>query len=377
VGQARRALARGGVAATPDFEALLEGLDGEARAARLDLLEQLSAAGVSRAELERAVAENRLALLPVERVLGAGARYTLGEVAERSGLDADSILAHRLAFGLARPAADDVAFTEQDLADYRTVRQFRDAGLPEEGLLEVARVVGPSLARIAEVMRRLVADAFLRAGDTERDLGLRYAEAAANLAPLLGPLLDNGLNAHLRQLIATDAVDRAEMREGRIIDADQVAVCFADLVGFTTLGELMPADELAAVAGRLEVLAAAVAQRPVRLVKMIGDAAMLVSPEPRALLDGALELVDAAAREGDEFPALRAGIALGPALNRGGDWYGRTVNLGSRIASVAGPGEVLVTEEVRAAIGDGYTWSDAGRHRLKGVAAEVALLRVG
>src|SRR3954452_13182870 len=72
-----------------DFEAegLLDGLEGDARAERQELLEQLSQDGVALDELKRAVAENRRALLPVERVLAAGGRYTAREVAERSGLD--------------------------------------------------------------------------------------------------------------------------------------------------------------------------------------------------------------------------------------------------------------------------------------------------
>ena len=72
-----------------------------------------------------------------------------------------------------------------------------------------------------------------------------------------------------------------------------------------------------------------------RLVKLIGDAAMLVGPEPGAVLDAALDLVGAAAEEGEDFPLLRAGVASGQAIPRGGDWYGRPVNLASRITAIA------------------------------------------
>src|SRR5689334_11299119 len=72
-----------------DFEAegLLDGVDGDARNARQELLEQLAEDGASLDELKRAVAENRLAFLPVERVLAGDGRYTAREVAEKSGLD--------------------------------------------------------------------------------------------------------------------------------------------------------------------------------------------------------------------------------------------------------------------------------------------------
>jgi adenylate cyclase len=106
---------------------------------------------------------------------------------------------------------------------------------------------------------------------------------------------------------------------------------------------------------------------PVRLVKMIGDAAMLVSPEQRPLLDLALDLVDAA-EEDEEFPQLRAGLAFGPAIGRWGDWYGRPVNLASRVCSRARPSSVLVTEPVADACeSDGYRFSAAGQKRLKGI----------
>ena len=156
-----------------------------------------------------------------------------------------------------------------------------------------------------------------------------------------------------------------------------MAVCFADLVGFTRLGEEVPPEELGGVVGRLGDLASDVARRPVQLIKLIGDAAMLVSPEPAPLVDAALRLVEASEAEGEQFPRLRAGLALGAALNRGGDWYGHPVNLASRITGVARAGSVLVAEEVHDAVGeDGYRWSAAGRRRLKGVRGETRLFRV-
>jgi len=105
---------------------------------------------------------------------------------------------------------------------------------------------------------------------------------------------------------------------------------------------------------------------------------MLVSTEPRALLDATLDLVEAADEQGEEFPQLRAGIAHGEALARAGDWFGRPVNLASRITNRARPGSVLVTEEFRNALGeDGYQWTRLpGRHRLKGISGEIELYRV-
>jgi adenylate cyclase len=118
-----------------------------------------------------------------------------------------------------------------------------------------------------------------------------------------------------------------------------------------------------------------VAHPPVRLVKTIGDAAMLASAEPEPVLDAALNLIDAADAEGEDFPQLRAGVALGQALPRAGDWFGRPVNLASRITSIARPGSLLAEQEVRESAPDSYRWSFAGERRLRGIRDPVALFR--
>jgi adenylate cyclase len=126
---------------------------------------------------------------------------------------------------------------------------------------------------------------------------------------------------------------------------------------------------------RLNDLALETVRPPVRLVKTIGDAAMLVSPAAEPLVDTTLTLVERAHGQGDEFPPLRAGLAGGVALSRGGDWYGRPVNLASRVTEVARPGTVLATREIREAAGDRYSWSRAGRWELKGFRDRVSLYR--
>jgi adenylate cyclase len=93
------------------------------------------------------------------------------------------------------------------------------------------------------------------------------------------------------------------------------------------------------------------------------------------LIDAALDLIDAADAEGPRFPQLRAGIASGLALSRAGDWFGRPVNLASRITQIARPGSVLVTGEVRAEADREFLWSYAGERRLRGISEPVPLYR--
>jgi adenylate cyclase len=194
--------------------------------------------------------------------------------------------------------------------------------------------------------------------------------------PLIGPTLGYALQVHLIDQIRQGVIGAAELESGQVGGATEVSVCFADIVGFTRLGEEFEIDELASVAGRFEQMAAEIAQPPVRLVKMIGDAAMLVSSDAEALMDAALRLHEVASEEGEQFPQLRTGAAHGPALNHVGDWYGRPVNLASRITGVARRGSVLASEAAKEAAGEGFHYSYAGEKRLKGVDAPVRLFRV-
>lgn len=364
---------------TIDFEAegLLEGLDGPAREARRELLERLSEDGVSVDELRQASDEERLALLPVERVLGGGAeRYTLDDLVERSGLRRDFLFRLMRALGMAVPDPAERAFNEADLEAAKRAKGFLEAGLPEEGIIEISRSITRSMASVAATIGRVFADTYLRAGDDEQSLALRYAEASRELVPRLGPVLEHILGVQLRAISRQAAVDASERAAGRLQGAVQLTVAFADLVGFTTLGEKIETEELGTIAERLEELAAEVAEGPVTLVKTIGDAVMLVSRDNDALLDATLNLVDAAAAEGEHFPVLRAGVARGEAVGRAGDWFGRPVNLASRITGIARPTSVLADEETKAAAGEGYRWSSAGARRVKGVKGQVRLYRV-
>jgi adenylate cyclase len=356
-----------------DYEAagLLDELQGEERKARVELLEALSADGVALEELKAAVAENRLALLPVDRVLGG--RYTANEIEERFGVSAALMLRFRRLLGLPEPAPDDRVFGDEDVDAGRSTAMFLQSGLDDDAILEITRVLGEGMARLAATSTAAFVEAFLRAGDTESEVALRFAALAEQLTPALAPVLDAAFRAQLRESVARGMLGSAERQSGQLAGAQEIVVCFADLVGFTRLGGEVDVQELGGVARTLARLAADLAEPPVRLIKTIGDAAMFVSSESEPLVDVALSLVEAV--EQADLPSLRAGIASGPAFLRSGDFYGHSVNLASRVTGVARPGSVLCTEEVRAAAPDAFEWSSAGRFRLKGVAEPAHLHR--
>jgi adenylate cyclase len=357
-------------------EGLLDGLEGDARAARLELLEQLAADGIGLDELRAATRDGRLLFVGAERVVSGVPRYSTREIGERTGVRPEFIMALRRANGLPVPDVDAVVCSEADIEAALLARRFLEAGVSEDQQIAVVRVIGRGLAHAAEVMRATVLELVLQPGDSEAQLARRYAERVEDFMPMVGPMLDQMVRLHLRHMVRTEAISAAERAEGALPGAREVTVCFADLVGFTRLGEEVAPDELGRVAQRLVELTGEHLRGDVRLVKAIGDAAMLVSPDPASLLDVALNIVDAADAEGADFPQLRVGMASGAALSRAGDWYGRPVNLASRVTAIARPGSVLATREVRDAAGDAYRWSSAGARLLKGFDTPVRLYRV-
>jgi adenylate cyclase len=360
-------------------EGLLDDLEGEAREARLGLLEKLSAEGVSLAELRDAVTTGHLTVMPVERAIaGDGPRYSAREIAERSGLGLELALAFRAALGI--PYGDDLderVGTEADLDAAVRTKAIVDAGFPVEEMLRNARVVGMATSRVAEANRELVVRNITSPGDNERELAERLVGTLEFLLPMGTEFLEYAFRANLLEQVKRDVIGAADLASGEIGGVVERTVCFADLVEFTSLGEEIAPEELGAVVGRFEELATRIVTTPVRLVKTIGDAVMLVSPEAEPLATQALDLVAAAAAEGDQFPVLRAGIATGPTLPQSGDYYGRSVNLASRVTGIARPGSVLIDAPTREALGeDDFTYSFAGERKLKGIDARQKLFRV-
>jgi adenylate cyclase len=362
-----------------DFEAegLLDGVDDErAREARLELLRTLEAEGVGLEELRTAVQQGRLALLPIELVLHEreGPLRRQRDLAEELGLSLEFMAESRKAMGLPALDPDEPVVTEDEVELARNAKVLLDAGIDKGRFLDLTRVMGQAMTNVAAAMTMTFGDALLRPGDTERDLGLRYAETLRNVGPLAGPALTQMLNLRMREQIRQAVINEADLQSGRLPGAQPVAVAFVDIVGFTRLGEEVPAEELGSLVGEFERSVEEAVEPPVRLVKTIGDAAMLVAPQAQLLLDTTIGLVEESRTNG-ERPLLRGGVATGDALPRLGDWYGRPVNLASRLTEFARRGSVVASKEVHDAAPDRYAWSFAGRHRFKGVRGDVEVYR--
>jgi adenylate cyclase len=362
----------------PDWEAdgLLEGLNEDERRERVELLDYLHDEVGIPIERLRDQDPALLIAMPAERHVGAEPRYTAREVAAAAGIDLAVMARLRRAMGLPAVGPDERSLGETDLESTRLAAEFLHQGMPEDDMLAVTRVLGRGLGQAAVVMRQTAMRMALEPGLSERQLAERFGAVAGMLTPQVVPLLEQTLKLHLRQMLASEVARTTERRDGSLPGAREIGVAFADLVGFTRLGENVPPEELGDVASRMEDLASDVLFPPVRLVKTIGDAVMYVSEDPVALLGASVDLSRAADEQGEDFPQLRVGAASGQAITRGGDWFGRPVNLASRITSIARPGSVVVSEPVKdAAPEDRFQFSFIGARKLKGVPGSTALFR--
>lgn len=366
------------VAIDPDIAAsgLLDDLEGEVRAERAELIAWLLDKGFTAEEIRHSWAPM---LLASRRLIGDDGVYvSTRDIGEKFDLDLDMV--HRVQRAIGLPTADDpdeAVYLRADGDAVGHTAKFLALGFDADQLLQVTRILAEGLSNVAEVMRYAVLASVIRPGATELGTAQGSEAVVEAVAPLLGPMIQDMLLLQLRHAMETEAVSASERSSGKPLPgAREIAVAFADMVDFTRLGEAVEPERLEELAHRLATMARDVAVPPVRFVKTIGDAVMLVCPDPVPLLDAMLELAGAAEADSD-FPRLRVGIAYGEAVSRAGDWFGSPVNRASRVTAVARPGTVLVGAAFREAVGDaeGYDWSYAGGRHLKGIQGGTKLFR--
>ena len=360
-----------------EVSGLLDGLEGTARAERAELIAWLLDQGISVEQIRNSFMPM---LLAARRVLGDdGTFVSAREASEKTGLELDLLQRIQRAMGL--PTVDDpdaAVYLRADAEAARFAQRFVEMGIEPDQIVQITRLLADGLSRAAETMRYAGLASVLDPSASELTIA-KNAEALMRAAdPLLGPMIQEMLRLQLRHLMETEAISASERAEGqRLPGARLVTIAFADLVGFTRLGEAVPPEDLERLAHRLSDLAHEVSVPPVRFIKTIGDEVMLVSPDPVPLLEAMMTLIEQT--EGDEdLPRLRVGMATGMAVSRAGDWFGGAVNLASRVTGAARPGSILVAETTREAIGgdERYAWSFAGARHLKGIKADVKLFRV-
>jgi adenylate cyclase len=351
-----------------NIDDLLGGLEGTARTERAELVAWLLEQGITAEEIR---ATNPPLLLATRHLIGDDGTYvSTREISETYGIDLTLLQRVQRAIGLVRvDDPDAVVHMRADGEAAAFTQRFVELGMDPEQLVLVVQVLAEGLSRAAEVMRYTALSTIMRPGATELEIAKASKALVSQIAPMLGPMIQNMLFMQLRHMMETEAVNAAERAAGKPLPgARQITVAFADLVGFTRIGEVVSAEELGHLANRLAHLARDMTVPPVRFIKTIGDAVMFVCPDPRPMLDVVLKLVEAVDTDND-FPRLRAGVASGMAVSRAGDWFGSPVNVASRVTGVARPGTVLAADSVWEVLGETgeFDGSFAGARHLKGI----------
>jgi adenylate cyclase len=332
------------------------------------LVARLRERGHSLEAIRQAQTDGRLAFGYIEELFPQDeATHTLAQAARETGLEPALIERIIATIGWGAPRAHSLS--EDELQLLRYVASVLEAGLPLVAMLQLVRVYGHAMAQVADAEVRLfhlyVHEPLMRSGSDGIEVAEEMLSMSRQLLPLASPVMDEVHQRYLRHFVEQDVVGHMEADlDGGSVDLGRmrVAVAFADLAGYTRLTE--EEGELTAVDAVERFVEAVETSLPdeARIIKTIGDEVMIVGSDPATLTDWAV----AFQREQDTRPLPRIAIHYGVALYREGDYYGRDVNIASRVAARSRGGEVLVTRPVADVAGPHLECERIGEVRLKG-----------
>jgi adenylate cyclase len=320
--------------------------------------------------IKKAGAEGRLAYGYIEEMFGGDRPVrSLDDASDLTELE--PALIERFWTTLGLPASGLDQLTDEDIEALHYVSAVLGAGFPLVAFLQLCRVYGQALSQIADAEVRLfhlyVHEPLIREGVP----GLQMAEEMENLAqdllPLASPIMDYVHQRFLQHFVEQDVVGHMESElEDEDIDLGRVrvAIAFADLTGYTRFTEEEGEEEAVSSVERFVEGVTNTLPEDARVVKTIGDAVMVVGQDVGALVDWAVGFTSLF----DERPEPRIGVHLGTTLYRDGDYFGRDVNLTSRVVARARGGEVLVSDSVVEAVKDSshLAFEEIGQVKLKG-----------
>jgi class 3 adenylate cyclase len=306
---------------------------------------------------------------------------TYAELWDRLGITDQEIHGVFRAVGLPVPDPNQPARMDEieAIENYAIVRTLP---IPADARLHALRVTGDSLRRAAEVQSQLFREHVVhplleRFRDDPQQANALISEISSRANPTVtavtGWLFQRYLE-HQTLKSATELMEEA-VGDGEVGHrSGDPTVVFVDLVAFTVLSADLGDAAAAELAARFnDQLMDTSLEHDGRVIKTMGDGAMLFfESAPHAVL-AALDLLERLPREG--LPPLRAGLHRGPVVAQSGDYYGNTVNLAARITDYARPNEVLVSSSVLPQPAPGIELEEIGEVTLKGVAQPVRLSR--
>ena len=310
--------------------------------------------GLDRAEAQRAVTDDRVALSLVDRLLSRERVFTAQEAADRAGIPTEYLIARDRSLGI----PGDFGYTTEEVAELRLLGDLLQV-LPAEAVLRNMRSDAQAMRRIAlsnlQLVNEHVAVPLRAAGGNDITVAVALAELARSLLPATIPLLGSSFRRILTHALSTEMVAAASRSAG---SETPVAVGFVDVVGFTSLSARIDPEGLDDILEAFETRCYVVAglHEGVELVKFLGDAGMFVSTDPVPLTEALLDIVTPVEDTSPLADApIRGGLAYGPVLTRAGDYYGPPVNLAARLTDHARPGTVLADEELAGELELFYT----------------------
>ena len=293
---------------------------------------------------------------------------TLDDAAEASGLE--PALIERFWTGIGLPPQALETLTDEDIQALQYVASVLSAGFPLVAFLQLCRVYGQAVSQISDAEVRLfhiyVHEPLIREGVPGLEMAEETGELARDLLPLASPIMDYVHQRFLQHFVEQDMVGHMEVELDEKADLGRVkvAVAFADLAGYTRFTEEAGEEEAFSTVERFIEAVTDTLPEDARVVKTIGDEVMIVGQDVSALVDWAVGFEQLF----DERPQPRIGLHWGATLYRDGDYFGREVNLASRVVARARGGEVLVTDSVVEAVGslDHLEFAAIGQVKLKG-----------
>ncbi|MET9323283.1 adenylate/guanylate cyclase domain-containing protein [Streptomyces sp. NPDC003038] len=279
-----------------------------------------------------------LAIRLEQLILGAERRYTPFQAARSAGVSMELASRFWRAMGFA-DIGQAKALTEADVLALRRLAGLVEAGLLSEPMaVQVARSTGQTTARLAEWQ----IDSFLEGLTEPPEPGMTRTEVTYPLVELLLPELEEFLVYVWRRQLAAATGRVVQVADDEEMVDRRLAVGFADLVGFTRLTRRLEEEQLGELVEAFETTAAdLVAAHGGRLIKTLGDEVLYAADDAATAAEIALRLIETMGADA-QMPELRVGIAFGTVTTRMGDVFGTTVNLASRLTSIAPKDAVLV-----------------------------------
>jgi adenylate cyclase len=318
---------------------------------------------------------------PYGRWLVRSAR-TYRQVSQETGIPLDTLGSVLESMGFARMAPEEL-IREDELEVVPLLQLGLSRGVLDLAwLTRIGRAYAEGLRLAANVENEAYRARFmgplLASGADQRTAMEGAAVRSVEFLPLVDPALLAIYRRQQEVVWTEDLVEGIEHeldRAGVLGRPERVpAMSFLDLTGYTRLTEERGDAAAAALAETLAVLVnRSCREHGGAPVKWLGDGVMVHFREPTGAVLAALRLVEQLPQVG--LPPAHVGVAAGPVVAQGGDYFGRTVNLAARIAARAGAGQVLVSGSVvESASPDGVTFVELGELRLEGFARPVRLL---